>query len=50
MPSKRGVQFNAHFQVDLVIPIHGDVPAGAGNVLSADDIPDHAARVGHDRG
>jgi hypothetical protein len=43
-----GVHLDAHFQVDLVIEVDGDMPTGSRDVLGADDPPHHPARIGND--
>src|SRR5437899_932227 len=35
--------FDADIQVDLTVPVNGDVPARAGYPMSAEDIPDDSA-------
>src|SRR5262249_41074645 len=48
VPGERGVQFNAHFQVDHIVPVERDVPAGSRDLLRADDAPYQAAGIRND--
>src|SRR5262245_5618801 len=50
VPGERGIQFDAHFQVDHIIPVERDVPARPHDLLRADDAPYGAAGVGNDSG
>jgi hypothetical protein len=38
--------FDAHFQVDLTVPVNGEVPARAGYLMSAENIPHDSAGFG----
>src|SRR5439155_17462177 len=50
VPGERGVQFDAHFQVDRTVQIDRDVPPGTWDVLRADDAPHRAAGIRNDLG
>src|SRR5439155_10428871 len=48
VPGERGVQLDAHLEVDLPVQVDRDVPPGARDLLRADDGPDRTAGVRHD--
>ena len=48
VPAERVVEFDAHFQVDLAVPVDRHVPARTGHLLGAHDVPHGAAGIGDD--
>src|SRR5262249_49921155 len=50
VPGERCFELDAHFQVDLTVPVERHVPARSRDLLRADDTPYQAAGLGHDPG
>jgi len=44
------LEFDADLEVDLIVQIEGNVPAGAFDLLGANDVPDDATGFGNDFG
>jgi hypothetical protein len=50
MAREGSIEFDAHFQVDLTVPVDRDVPARTRDLLRAADAPHKAAGLRDDLG